>query len=361
MANNDAIFNAVIAGITGACQDRWLVKQNPSDYSQFKTVCLEIATLIDGKIETISDLNPASARMMQSICQGVFSSRYPQSLNSGDYNNVANAIVALWTQSSTPIDPAESALGGFSFSADKWEIWDDMHNESLSNSAERGGFGDTGWYFSDAGSATGLTTTSVSKTQCNGILDLDCPAGIGDSLVLRSPRSRNQVEAQRFRRFRANVGPRGDGYDDTQSRRFLMGLSPDFLLVSGDNYAMFWLEKIRFGANTWHVYTKGPDGENGPIDTGLQSLSVPADSSAPVMQILDLEQSSDGIWTFRIFQTSLETPDFEQSFISNVPDPEAVLSLGFATHKGNNGTSSTVYLDWAHVKCENYPRLGQVA
>lgn len=92
MANNNAILNAVIAGCTGGNQERWITTDNGSSYAAFNTQVLAIATTVDALIPAGS-ITIAQARLMQSICQGVFAGRFPQA---SQYMAIANAIVTLY-------------------------------------------------------------------------------------------------------------------------------------------------------------------------------------------------------------------------------------------------------------------------
>lgn len=101
MANNNAIYNAVIAGAGGANQERWIQSSDASSYSTFKTAVESIATAVDALIPA-GTISASEQTLMQSICQGVFANRYPQAQN---YTAVALAIVALYTSLSASLLP----------------------------------------------------------------------------------------------------------------------------------------------------------------------------------------------------------------------------------------------------------------
>lgn len=99
MQNNPALFNAVIAGALGGSQERWLTATESSAYDSISAVTLAIATAVD---EVIANEVPAtsvpSANLMQSITQGILSSRFPSSDSSSEYLAIADAIAAIYTR-----------------------------------------------------------------------------------------------------------------------------------------------------------------------------------------------------------------------------------------------------------------------
>lgn len=111
MANNNNLFNAVIAGAGGGNQQRWITDPNAGDYASFVTTVTTIATLIDSMIAPIpGDANIAQSTLMQSIVQNVFAGRYVQINVDAAYESLAEAIVALYTQLATTL--VEPTSGG---------------------------------------------------------------------------------------------------------------------------------------------------------------------------------------------------------------------------------------------------------
>lgn len=107
MANNNAIFNAVIAGAGGANQERWIQSSNSASYAAYRTVIEEIATAVDAAIPA-GTIDASQQALMQSVCQGVFAGRYPQA---SSYSTIAEAIVALYTQLSAGLLPVSTPGG----------------------------------------------------------------------------------------------------------------------------------------------------------------------------------------------------------------------------------------------------------
>lgn len=92
MPNNNAIYNAVIAGVTGGAQHRW-VNQPAAAYTDFADVVLEIAVEVDSLIPVSPAIGIAQARLMECVCAGVYSDRFP--ISSG-ISDIATAIVNLY-------------------------------------------------------------------------------------------------------------------------------------------------------------------------------------------------------------------------------------------------------------------------
>lgn len=113
MANNNAIYNAVVAGAGGAFQERWIQNTDSDSYASYQQMIEEIATAVDADIPTGS-ISASQQALMQSICQGVFAGRYPQSES---YTAIAAAIVALYTSLATLLQ-ADSAGATTSIRAD---------------------------------------------------------------------------------------------------------------------------------------------------------------------------------------------------------------------------------------------------
>lgn len=107
MANNPALYNAVIAGATGATQERWLTNNNSVAYDAFRTQILLIADAVDGLVATISG-GPSigTINLMQSVTYGIFSTRFPSVSN---FTQIAGVIVALWQNLSAGLDITASA------------------------------------------------------------------------------------------------------------------------------------------------------------------------------------------------------------------------------------------------------------
>lgn len=109
MANNDAIYNAVIAGAGGANQERWITSTDPAAYASFKTAVEAVAAEVDADIAPDS-IGASQQALMQSICQGVFAGRFP---TAGNYTVIAGAIVALYTSLAGSLFPDVTPGGAF--------------------------------------------------------------------------------------------------------------------------------------------------------------------------------------------------------------------------------------------------------
>lgn len=113
MANNNNLFNAVIAGAGGGNQQRWITDDQSSDYVTYQELITELAVAVDAAIDPISgDASTAESALMQSISQAVFSGRLIQSTQQANYAPIVEAIVALYSQLSTALEPSSSGGGG---------------------------------------------------------------------------------------------------------------------------------------------------------------------------------------------------------------------------------------------------------
>jgi hypothetical protein len=104
--NNNAIFNAVLAGVTGGGQERWITSQSAASYAAYSATVLAIATGIDSLIAPTA-VGDAQARLMSSICASVFAGRFPTNADP----NIAASIVALYT-AQAPNLLSEGGAGG---------------------------------------------------------------------------------------------------------------------------------------------------------------------------------------------------------------------------------------------------------
>lgn len=102
MPNNNALYNAVIAGVTGGGNNRWLRSSTPSSYTSFADAVVLVATAVDSAIAPIIG-GPSQGQidLLRSITQGVFESRFP--LTNTDYSTIAASIAAQFTELSTKL------------------------------------------------------------------------------------------------------------------------------------------------------------------------------------------------------------------------------------------------------------------
>lgn len=109
MANNPPLYNAVIAGITGGSQQRWITDTDSASYNDFQTMVNAVASAVDDAIPVQpGGVTVAEAALMQSITGGVFADRYPISDDPSNYDSIASAIVALYQEMAGSLDPSPS-------------------------------------------------------------------------------------------------------------------------------------------------------------------------------------------------------------------------------------------------------------
>lgn len=103
MANNPALFNAIINGITGGNQQRWANQTGEINYSIFQAVAITVATAVDAAIPPAS-INGSQADLMQAICQGIFSHRDATNIRH-DLPAIAARISEIYAQFSGSLQP----------------------------------------------------------------------------------------------------------------------------------------------------------------------------------------------------------------------------------------------------------------
>jgi hypothetical protein len=111
MANNPAIYNAVIAGITGANQSRFLLPTGTPNFTIFATLVETVAETIDNLIAPLSEMNDSIVMLMQSICQGYFEDRSVEALRH-ELPIVAGIIVDLFNAGFEILEATEPDSNG---------------------------------------------------------------------------------------------------------------------------------------------------------------------------------------------------------------------------------------------------------
>lgn len=109
---NPILFNAALSGSLGGSQQRWITNPTQAAYTQIQAVAVAIATSIDEALGTQTNVNSAEADLMQSITQGIMTSRYPSSDSSSDYDAIAAAVVAMYLELKGGLDPLGIAPTG---------------------------------------------------------------------------------------------------------------------------------------------------------------------------------------------------------------------------------------------------------
>jgi len=97
MANNDALYDAVMAGAGGAAQRGWLIATNAGAYVTFAADVDILAVAVDLQIPAIAG-GPSISQinLLQSITEAVLSARYPITNVPATYIDIARAIAALY-------------------------------------------------------------------------------------------------------------------------------------------------------------------------------------------------------------------------------------------------------------------------
>lgn len=95
--NNNAVYNAAIAGSLSGVTARWNQDAVPGDYAGTVGACVAFATRLDSKIPLDGAMNQSKADLVQGLCNGVLSGRNITSAVAADYDAIATALAALYT------------------------------------------------------------------------------------------------------------------------------------------------------------------------------------------------------------------------------------------------------------------------
>jgi hypothetical protein len=97
--NNDALYDAVVAGAGGGAQHGWLVLTTPASYTPFATNIDVLATAVDLQIPTIAGgASISQINLLQSITHSVLTARYPVATVPATYVDIAKAIAAVYIE-----------------------------------------------------------------------------------------------------------------------------------------------------------------------------------------------------------------------------------------------------------------------
>ena len=98
MPNNSRLYNAVLIGATGGILTRWISQYSTSSYTAVLNAVRAIAEEVDSKIPSSVFLTNDQYALIQSIARAVFDNRFPQSASANSYNDIADAILAAYTE-----------------------------------------------------------------------------------------------------------------------------------------------------------------------------------------------------------------------------------------------------------------------
>ena len=103
MANNNALYNAVIAGVMGGTESRrWLLSTLAADYAEEAAVAAAVATQIDSLIPAGTPTD-SQVNLLSSLTQAVFADRTATSITPSEYTSISQAVVAAYNQVSTAL------------------------------------------------------------------------------------------------------------------------------------------------------------------------------------------------------------------------------------------------------------------
>jgi hypothetical protein len=97
MANNNALYDATVAGAGGAAQRGWLIATNAGAYVTFAADVNTLAVAIDLQIAPIvGGPSISQINLLQSITEAVLSARYPIANAPATYVDISRAIATLF-------------------------------------------------------------------------------------------------------------------------------------------------------------------------------------------------------------------------------------------------------------------------
>src|SRR5260221_7318026 len=105
------IFNAALAGAMGG-PERWIESGVAGDYALQSAAAAAFAAAVDAVVPAPVGNEVASARLLESICQGFWAERFPLSVFSADYSAAAAAIAAEYAEALLQLEAEASGGGG---------------------------------------------------------------------------------------------------------------------------------------------------------------------------------------------------------------------------------------------------------
>ena len=94
--NNTIIYDGAYMGCLGGSAERVFTSAVPTNYDDYINAAKAFALAIDAAIPPGSF--GTEAQLMLTLCQGFWSSRFPQSQDMADYAPHVTAIITLWNE-----------------------------------------------------------------------------------------------------------------------------------------------------------------------------------------------------------------------------------------------------------------------
>lgn len=111
--NNNALYDAVVAGAGGGAQHGWLILSTPASYTPFATNIDILATAVDLQIPPIAGgASLSQINLLESITHSVLTARYPVATIPATYIDIAKAIAAVYTELETLLTNSSGSLSG---------------------------------------------------------------------------------------------------------------------------------------------------------------------------------------------------------------------------------------------------------
>lgn len=363
MANNNALFNAALSGITGGCQTRWLTQREAGDFTNFRNAVVVAATIIDSLIDPIDELNYASVRLLQSICQGVYTDRMITNLSESDYAVIAQSIVALWTELRS-LETEEPITE--TFTPDTYEGADDFTSiaaNPTTTTTQQSAIGETNWNFYDPGGIGELRPISDNAyaLKCMGVHDLTVLSGnTGKVGIIRGPLvtadTNGWFQAKYLSRFEMILSAFNSGEDGSGlGVEVFCGVRDAFYGTTLNEFGLIYSPNLL--NENWHIQYRRSGGSPVNVDTGVRAQSPQTDF--PLMQQLRIDQEN-GVWIASIASETVNSFEYSQAIDddSNTPDLDSIVTFGVTLENLSAlSVNKRVPIDWAHWKLANLERL----
>src|SRR5882672_11201565 len=125
MANNQKLWNAVVAGYMGGSGERAYESQNEDAYSVPRDAAQALADAVDVLISHDATVGPSKQNLMQSIVQGYFAGRYTEFNQASQFQEAAGAIATAYASVAPVLYPDAGGGGSSSFQLDEFGVESD--------------------------------------------------------------------------------------------------------------------------------------------------------------------------------------------------------------------------------------------
>ena len=352
MANNPALQNAAVAGITGGAQERWLTQLAASDYDTFRIKVLLIAVQIDSLIDPIDDgPSVADTQLMEAICAGVFANRFPNA--EIDFIQISSSIVALWTSIRDGlISGADINVDGTNFNilSDDFQSGPTIVNPGTANI---GGLGETGWLgvFVSLTAGTAWGPPSALPSGARGVSSLGGLAAAADiSAICRGNSPTSPVchvrDIKRIDYYTVGIDNQG-----VLNKFAYLGLNNNWTTLSG----LMGVQSNTPATENWILRRSGI----ADLDTGVPLQRDPAGSPPFFIRFQQRQDGTTGLGSGRwdLYIADATNPDISTPVVENFDggavggNPAATTNYGMQVQYFSN----PIFINIDKIEFESFP------